>query len=113
MAEEGEDDDDDDDDRDAEGGRMTEHEAMAAGAALGNLFKKEAAPGEKMKEHKALVFDCGTGETKAIFLQYKQVDGRDVVEMRELNKAPATLDFLHNKVAVEMEDYKKKEWFPM
>lgn len=108
MAEEGEDDDDDDDDRDAEGGRMTEHEAMAAGAALGNLFKKEAAPGEKMKEHKALVFDCGTGETKAIFLQYKQVDGRDVVEMRELNKAPATLDFLHNKVAVEMEDYKKK-----
>ena len=90
------------------GGRMTEAEAMAAGEALGNLFKKEAAPGEKMKEHRALVFDCGTGETKAIFLKYHVKDGKDTVEMRELNKAPATLDFLHNCIATDNEDYKQK-----
>ena len=38
----------------------------------------------------ALVFDCGTNETKAIFLRYE--DGE--ITVAEMGKAPAVLTFL-------------------
>lgn len=81
-------------------------QAQNAGAALGNIFKKKAD--KPMTENKALVFDCGTGETKAIFLQYYLDGDKPVVAMKELGKAPATLDFLKGKKASDNEDYKTK-----
>ena len=81
-------------------------QAQNAGAALGNIFKKKAD--KPMTENKALVFDCGTGETKAIFLQYYLDGDKPVVAMKELGKAPATLDFLKRKSALDNEDYQKK-----
>jgi hypothetical protein len=81
-------------------------EAKQAGADLGKILKKKAPEGQKLEKHSALVFDCGTGETKAIFLQFEVVDGRKTIVVEELNKAPAVLDFLHNKLAEDNEDYK-------
>ena len=89
--------------------RFTEKEALSAGSAFGNIFQQKAKDGEVMQSHKALVFDCGTGETKAIFLKYhRSDDDQPIVEVKELNKAPATLDFLKRKNASDNEDYKSK-----
>jgi hypothetical protein len=84
---------------------MSVEEAKKVAAALGNMFQRVATDGEHIEEHKALVFDCGTGETKAILWHYKAADG-GTIQMRELDKAPAVLHFLEGKKAADNEDYK-------
>ena len=89
--------------------QYTEEEVFSAGHALGNLFKRMAGPAEVMQRHNALVIDSGTGETKAIFLKYRRnKDNQPIIEVKELSKAPATLDFLKRKNALDNEDYKTK-----
>jgi hypothetical protein len=86
----------------------TEEEALAAAAALGSVVKRKAKKDEVLERHKALVFDCGTGETKAIFLEYgpNGANNARCVKLKELSKAPATLDFLKRNQAANNEDYK-------
>lgn len=74
--------------------------------SFGNMFGGKH--GEKQNEVTALVLDCGTGETKALFFKFHKEKGADYVEAKELTKAPAVLDFLMNKKAADNEDYKKK-----
>ena len=119
----GDDDDDDDDDDDNDDDNdddddgapsMSVDEAKQAADGLGKMFKLKATGGQTLTEHRALVFDCGAGETKAIFVQFKVVNGRNTISLQELDKAPAVLDFLNNKPVIsadekdDSDDYKAR-----
>lgn len=94
---------------------LSDKDAENFGKNFGNVIKADAKRvNKKLETHNALVFDCGTGETKAIFLQYSTTGfpaapgGEPAVKVTELRKAPATLDFLKGCNASANEDLKKK-----
>ena len=84
--------------------------------------KGRRGSGNVFKEHSALVFDCGTGETKVLKLSYSSFGsaaegtaeaqrGRSHVTVAELCKVPAVLDFLGGKVATLTKDGHSKGTF--
>jgi len=74
------------------------------GLLSSSLIKRKGT----MKHNRALVFDCGTGETKAIMLEYDASRKGAKVSVHEAGKAPAVLDFLLNESIFDNKDYMKR-----
>ena len=84
-------------------------------------------PGEDsvFREHSALAFDCGTGETKVLKLAYTSLGSatpgtaeaereHSNVTVTELVKVPAVLDFLGGKIATQTKDsHSKRDWLEL
>jgi len=112
APEEEEEDDDDEEDDDEDGDGDLDHQADVhnvdpeknKGLLSSSMIKAKGT----MKGNRALVFDCGTGETKAILLEYDASRTGAKVSVKEAAKAPAVLDFLTGQSIFDNKDYMKK-----